>query len=810
MHRDGGAFGLSDPVEELLIPTRILSNTRRRVALRLTLLAVTGALLVAAPAANAADLLVLGGETVTLSGTNSYGFVYLDGELRITGDTTISAGSIYFGPNAALRPCFVEGSGNTACTTGRALTLRSSGALTVAPGIDLTAGTGTPRNGGALTLEGAQVSVGGTITTTASNGGVSGPVSITSSGPINVGAITAWGASVTLKATGPIDIGGDVQTQGVGGIAAADTAHTASAGPVSVTSSSGDVRIDGTINASGVDAPGASGSGLSGGSAAAVSISGSDVRLGSVDATGGSSTDAGPGASAPITLAARGNLSSLGRLDAGGQNSTNVAPTAGAPIAATAGGILTLAGGAWSSGAQSTAGGSAGGEITLKGQSVIASTIYVPGGSASNSGTPHAGGPGGVITVGADGPVSTGSLFAGGGNAPTGAGPGRGGSVSVTSATASIATGQVNTQAGSTGGGAGGSGGPIALSAQVDLTVGGTLNASGSNASGDATPPRPGGDSGSVLLRAATGTLSLGNDAYAEGGTGAGEPVAGRPGALGGHGGRVDIVAKTIGSIVSLSSHGGAGGDFGDDQGPGGAAGPIYTWSESQLFDDQRVVNADGGSGHPVGTAGLKQRERMPSAPTIDATSGAFGFTSQSPDALAYRILRSVNGAAQEMVSDGTKTAGIPTTNPVCVPVTYTVIALHSGVGWVSDAPATVSFLKPPSATQGCADAPELTPTKRLRFSLRALRKAKWRVTLPVRSSGIGSVDVALKATGRKAPATPLATQTLKVAGAGPLNLKLALSSKARKRGRYRVELVTTAPDGKTHATTTLTLEVRK
>ena len=57
-------------------------------------------LLAGAPAAHAGDLLVLDSEQATISGDQNYGFVYVDGELRLTGDTTITAGSIYLGPNA--------------------------------------------------------------------------------------------------------------------------------------------------------------------------------------------------------------------------------------------------------------------------------------------------------------------------------------------------------------------------------------------------------------------------------------------------------------------------------------------------------------------------------------------------------------------------------------------------------------------------------------------------------------------------------------------------------------------------------------
>ena len=307
------------------------------------------AVLAGAPAAHAADLLVLDSEQATISGMQTYGFVYVDGELRLTGDTTIKAASIYLGPNAAVRSCYVEGSGNDGCTNGRTLTLQSTGPLTVSSGIDLTGGTGTPQNGGALVLEGAQVAVGGDVNTTASGGGISGAISITSAGGISVGQILAHGAAVNLSAAGAIDVGGEIQTQGTAAIAPPDLVRGPSGGPVNLTSSAGDVRVVGNVNTTGRDGPASAGAGPPGGDGGTVTITGSDVRVASIDATGGSSADANAGQSAPITLKARGSLSVLGRLDAGGQNSTVANASPGAAISASATTRLIVAGGAWTS-----------------------------------------------------------------------------------------------------------------------------------------------------------------------------------------------------------------------------------------------------------------------------------------------------------------------------------------------------------------------------------------------------------------------------------------------------------------------------
>ncbi len=771
------------------------------------------ALLAGAPAAHAADLLLLDGEQASISGDVSYGFVYVDGELRLTGDTSITAGSIYFGPNSGLRTCYVEGTGNGGCTAGRSLTLRSTGQLTVSSNIDLTAGTGTVRPAGALVVQGGQVAIGGDVNTSGSGGGTSGGVSITSAGTLSVGAVTAFGAPVSLGAVGAIDVGGDIQTQGTANNAAPDPARMQIAGEVAINSSAGDARVNGNINASGRDAPANAGAGLLGGLGAAVSISGSDVRTGGIDTTGGSSADADAGPSKSISLSARGALHVLGRLDAGGQNSTSAGASGGSTIGASAGGPLVVAGGAYAGGAQGLTGGSPGGQITLKGQSVDTGSLFAAGGNAPTAPAPGNGGAGGSIAVTAAGNAAVGSVQTYGGNAPAGTSPGAGGPISIASTAGSISTGRLNSHGGYPNGGPGAAGGGIALSAQSDLAVGGSLDSSGSNASGDAAPPRPGGSAGSVLLRAAGGTLSLGDNVYATGGSGAAHPTAGNPGGAGGNGGRIDVVAQKLGSIVAISTHGGSGGDYGDDQGPGGSGGAVFGWTDAPLFDDQKVVDTDGGSGHPVGSSGLKTQESSPSALAIDPVTGLLSFTSRSPDAQSYRVLRSVGGAPPTVVLDSAKTSGLAAPATVCVPVTFTVVAVSNAVGWTSDAPAAIPYVRQPSATQRCADAPKLTAKKKLKFSLRKLRRSKWKLALALRSSGIGSVQASLVRQPRKGTKTSkkvLGKLDAKLSRAGNQTLRLALTKAARHQGRYALRVVTIAPDGKGRAKQTLTLEVTR
>lgn len=786
----------------------VLALASRRPLLALACALV--ALAAAAPAAQAADLLLLDSEQATISGTQSYGFVYVDGELRLAGDTTILAGSIYFGPNAELRTCYVEGSGNNGCSTGRSLTLSASGPVTVSPGIDLRAGTGAVRNGGALNVSGAQVAIGGDVDTTGSGTGSSGAVGISSRGSLSVGAIYAHGVPVTLDAGGSIDVGGDVQAHGTSAIAMTDGGRVQHGAPVRISSSAGDVRVSGNVTSYGRDAPGG---GLGGGHGGEISIAGGDVRVGTLDGTGGTSVDSWAGSSAPIGASARGSLHVLGRIEASGQGSNNHTATAGARVSASAGGPLVVAGGVWAGGGQGSTGGMPGGSISLKGGTVATGTLWAPGANAPNSGTPGDAGAGGSISVAADAGVTLGQLQANGGNAPPLRLAGRGGSVSVASAGGSIATGRISTQGGWAPDGPGAAGGPVALSAAGDLTAGDSINTSGSSANGAADPARDGGSAGAIVLRAAGGTLTLGDSVRAEGGWGASHSVDGSLGGRGGDGGRIDVIARAIGSIVAISAHGGAGGDWGDDRGPGGSGGAVHAWTDAPLFDDQKVVDTDGGDGNPVGASGAKATQQSPLAPAVDAGSGLLSFTPRSPGAQGYRILRSIAGGPPEVVLTTGASAGIkPPAGPLCQAVVLTVVAFNDAVGWASPPSPPVSHTRQPSSTQQCGDAPALTTGGRLRFSRRALRRHKWEAAVPLRSSGVGSLQGTLhKARRRGVRGSGRALTRVKATlmKAGAQRLLVRLPRAARRAGRYTLRLTTTAPDGTARRTTTLKLEVK-
>ena len=765
---------------------------------------------ISAASARADDLLVLNGDSETLSGAQQFGMVYIDGDLRLSGDTSITASSIYIGPDASVISCFVAGEGDDSCTAGRSLTLQSSGPLTVATPIDLTGGTGPVQPGGNLTLSGTSVAVAGDVTTAGSGGAPSGQVAISSTGTLALGGVDAPGAPVTLNAGGAIDVADGIQTEGNDGPIDGNPAQVQSAGPIIVHSSGGNVRIGGSIQADGGYAP--TQGGLAGGNGAAVTITGSDVRTEDITTTGGDSGAAVPGSSAPISITAHGELDALGPLDASGQAGAAGNGARGSSVTLNAAGPLTIGGDADVSGGPSSAGGS----IALTGATVTTDQLNATGGDGSDQ--IPSGGPGGSIRVSAADGASLGKLLAYGGQSYGGT-AGAGGSINVSSSAGSIAATSAETEGGYQGDGPGAAGGPIALSAAGNLSVGADVDADGSDAGGQSDPPFNGGNAGSLTLRAAAGTLSLGGNASAEGGAG-GNPNNGPLGGTGGAGGETLVVTHALGALASLSSAGGQGGDYGDSQGPGGRGGALLAFTNAPIFNDQELVSSDGGDGNPTGVAGPQQQDESPTAPVIVPSTGALSFTSQSPLAQRYQVLMSVAGGAAVPVLTTSHTTGLRPKAPVCEPVTFTVEALDYSVGWTSDPSSAVSYRRQPSKSQGCSEAPKVTASSSLSRSLRALRRAHWVATFPVKTNGVGRIEATLvrdavapgKAKHGKrqsgSGAKTVATVSLALTSSGTHVLHLALPAAGRVAGSYSLRVTATSPDGKGHVETTFGLEI--
>ena len=135
--------------------------------------------------------------------------------------------------------------------------------------------------------------------------------------------------------------------------------------------------------------------------------------------------------------------------------------------------------------------------------------------------------------------------------------------------------------------------------------------------------------------------------------------------------------------------------------------------------------------------------------------------------------------------------------------------------------PLVRGLLSPPAVKEpGCSEAPKVTASASLSRSLRALRRAHWVATFPVRTNGVGRIEATLvrdavapgKAKHGKrqsgSGAKTVATVSLSVAGSGTHVLHLALPAAGRVAGSYSLRVRATSPDGKGHVETTFGLEI--
>jgi len=768
-----------------------------------SLATLAAALVFNVAAASAADLLVLNGDPpVTLSGVQSYGIVYIDGELRLTGNTTIDAASIYFGPDAHIDTCYVPGSGDGQCAGGRSLTLQSSGPLTVATGIDLESGT-NPGPGGSLSLSGTSVAIGGQIDTSGDTGYGSGPVTISSSGPVSAQAILAPGAPVSISGHGIVLVGNSIQTQGArAGAPANALAPMQPGGPVTINSNGGEVDLDGAISTQGQSAPGSNGSGGAGG---AVSVSGANVHAESITTYGGNSQVPGsiPGTSATVSLTASGALSIGGTVDTSGASGAGGTGAAGAAVALKAAGAVAL-------GAVDASGGptAPGAPITVAGTSVSAGDLNASGGAGSSAA--RTGANAAPISVTAPLGATLGALLAAGGNGDgtqsSPAGSGAGAAISVVSSAGPISAGRAESEGGAQGVGPGNNGGAITLKAAGNLSVAGDVRADGANAGGSATPTWTGGNAGSVYLAAATGTMNIGGDASAKGGSGSGNAASNQLGGTGGAGAQITLIAHQIGLLVSLSAAGGPGGGNGNEQGPGGAGGSIIAYTDAQIFNSERWVSTDGGDGNPTGAAGSQVQNQAPASLTAD-TKGRISFTPHSPGATGYELETIGKGGVVRVVAKTTRFHGLRPRLPVCDTVKLQVVAITPRVEWTSDPSNALMYTRPPSKTQTCAEPPKLTLPATIGSTLKGAQHSHWVETLRFHSSGIGALRVNLTfrtSAGRRS--TVRTKLTIKKAGNRVLHLMLPAS--VRAAGSGSVTFRETSPDGKHRRTRTVKIEV--
>jgi hypothetical protein len=775
----------------------------------LLLAAVAGGTLASAGAAQAGDLIVLAPDSAVISGTVIVDHVYIaDGAtLRLAGDTTLIASDVYLANGANLRTCFVPPSSDTGCTTGRNLAIQSSGEVNIGSGISLTAGGGTPRPGGGLSISGTAIAITGGIDTSGSMGGASGPVTLASSGSVSISgpyyqaSVNAPGAPVSIHGAG-VSLTGDLDTGGT------DPAYV-NAGPVSVGSSAA-LNIRGNVNAYGRDNP----AGVGGG----VILQGTDVRVGRVDVSAGTSSTAGPGAAGAVSITGTASVTVSDYIDArGASGATGNNASAGGNVTITSAGPV-ITGTIYSSGADAnTAAPSGPGTISVTGGSVATGQLWAVGGSRTANAGPGAGG--GLVQVTAAGPLSVDEVEANGGNSlGDGVAGGHGGEIDLSGD--GIFTSELRTTPGNSSGiSPGGSGGPVHVTGKSLVTILGGVYTGGGNASGGASnPPMAGGAGGVVTLHASVGALSLASPIRTSGGNGGNAPNGVKAGP-GGPGGSVDLVGSPIDPIAGIATDGGDAGSSNstDTRGTGGNGGFVHAWSETNVFGGLRSVSTSGGSGAPPGLDGAELQDSAPSGLAVDPATGLLSFTSQSPNAQGYQVLRSIAGAAATSILTTGTTSKIAVPAPaLCTPVTYQVVAFRSDVGWTSPPTAAVAYTRQPSATQKCTDAPSLIHSKTVVLKLKNLTKKKGSVSFVVQTNGLGTVTATATSKGVK---KPLAVATLPAARAGALTvtLKLDLKSKLTYKtvkghqvARVSVKLVAVAPSGSSKTSITVPVEVRK
>lgn len=788
------------------------------------LLLVCAGCFAAPAAAQADDLIQLNGDPpVTLSGGMSFGLLYLDGVVRLGGDTSITANDVFIGPDATLLTCYDLVTAGNNCTNGRSLSITASGGVAISPAIDLRGLVGTNRPGGSLGISAARVSLGGLVETAGTNAG-SGAINISSPGFVVTQTLRAPGNYIAVRGAAGVLVGGDVLSAGTDAVAQQDPVRQTSGGAIEISSSAGDVSVLGAIASFGRDTPGAGP--VQGGNAGPVTVIGGDVRVsGAVDSHAGRGVDNTAGLAGAITLGARGSLVVSGAATASGGVSTSSFGSSGAPVVMSAGGSLVAgsvssagglstnlsagaggnvslsAGAALSAGAISTAGsngaygGASGGAVKITAASVATGAITTDAGDATSGVNGGYAGPGGAVTVKATGTAGVGAVSARGGSGNnTGLG-GAGGQIAITGER--ITTGSIT----ALGENLSAPGGSVSLVSNSALLVGGAIDTSG-GAGGNGLP---GGAAGGMLL-ITRGPLTLGGRLRSEGGLGSNGAGVGAPG---GNGGPVTLVVQSIAASTGVLTGGGNGGNasaMGGLRGRGGDGGQVRVWAQLPSLTLLQLVDSTGGTGDPNGNDGPQQEESAPTGLAISKTN-VLSFTSHSPDAEGYQVLVSLAGApVTGLLTTKASSVPLPKVTP-CVKADYSLLAYHSGVGWRSDPIGPVSFMAAPSDTQACTDAPQVTfGVEKLKKKVKPLRKKKWRVPVRFLADGMGTARVVLS---RKKKQLVVVDKPLAAARRN-VSVTLTIPKKLRKAGKFTVTVTGSAPLGKARSKSTLTLEVKK
>jgi len=487
------------------------------------------------------------------------------------------------------------------------------------------------------------VQVGDATTTTG------GPITISSTdGDVVVsGTLTSGDAGTPVALTisapnGTVFITGVVRTANTDG-----TADGESAGSLTITASR--IVVTGAI-----DATGESGGAGAGGDGGVLSItsSGSDILFfgGSVNTTGGASpTDAGDGGAVTITSAAEIRLH---------------------------GTTLTSDGGSASGTADATLGGFAG-ALTIRGPAGVAidATLNARGGTASTSGLGAMGRPGGAVAIntaiGSTGPVQIyGAVNAAGGSASAATGTvsaGTGGALLIgnasTGAPSAVDLGTASfTLRGGTSTATGGNG-PAPMTVANGYNQPGGIHFNGAIDFSAGFGATTGGASSRVEFVTNRGDIRLSGSFTGRGGDSGGTPGAGgQVRALAG-----DNEAADFGSIYNAASidvRGGSSTSTGDAPGGSGVIGAtnavdfiVDSPNGSVFLQSGSSIDASGGNATGTGTAGSGGRVLL--STEDDAVSIAGSVASRGGTGSATAGTGGEGGEVQALTnSDGDGTAG--------------------------------------------------------------------------------------------------------------------------------------------------------
>jgi hypothetical protein len=415
--------------------------------------------------------------------------------------------------------------------------------------------------GGAATSVGGRGQAGGTVLLQSKLDIVLDPARTPTAAP----AVPAVGGAIVIPASA---LGADVTNPGSARIA--DVATSGPDGTRTITVTSGDLIVDGTLRAADL-----------GNKRQAITLSapaGTVYITGTVDTSGSDGTNQAGGA---IAVSAR-RVVITGHLVSSGGNGSTLGGAAG-PINVKVGETLFLTGGIDATGGNARDPGAVVGgpaaDVTLQagGNLALAGVLRLRGGAATSLGAGAQGGAAAVLRLGSDAAIEIGAVI-----------DARGGV-----ATAALAGGVV------AGGAAGGLRVGEGASPPASITVLGPIKASGGD--GDTA----GGKGGTFTAAPDTGNVSVA-------GVGAIDVVGGSAMTMPGQGGQISISARTEDSAGGVTVSGeisaGGGNVRAGGNGPGGAAGRI----DFQLIPNLGPINikatgklmAVGGRSGGTGVAG--------------------------------------------------------------------------------------------------------------------------------------------------------------------------------------------------------------